>query len=93
MRGRARATAGNLLDATNGFTLLVEDEGAVADLPRDVVEAARRTAGTKDGKGLRFTLLAPSYVPFIAFLPAPQLAADDAPRVRDASERAGRHRP
>ena len=49
----------NLLDATNAFSLVVEDEARLAGIPPDVLQAARR-----DGeRGWRFTLHMPSYLP------------------------------
>ena len=57
----------NLLDATNAFTLQIEDQSELAGLPPDVIEAAH-TAARKEGKpGWRFGLQAPSYVPFMQY--------------------------
>jgi oligopeptidase A len=57
----------NLLDATNAFSLLVEDEARLAGLPQDVRDAAREAA-QKDGKpGWKLTLHAPSYLPVLQY--------------------------
>ena len=53
----------NVLDATNGFSLVMEDEGRLRGVPEDVLQAAREAAG-KDGKrGWKLTLHMPSYLP------------------------------
>lgn len=57
----------NLLDATNDWTLVVEDEKRLAGIPADVLQAAREAAG-KDGKaGWKFTLHMPSYFPVLQY--------------------------
>ncbi len=57
----------NLLDATNAFALYVEDRSELAGLPADVIESARAGA-EKDGRaGWKFSLHAPSYVPFMQY--------------------------
>jgi len=57
----------NLLDATNAFALCVEDRSKLAGIPEDVLETAR-AAADKDGKsGWKFSLQAPSYVPFMQY--------------------------
>ncbi len=57
----------NVLDATNAFSLIVEDESRLAGLPPDAREAAREAAA-KDGKpGWKFTLQAPSYLPVLQY--------------------------
>ena len=57
----------NLLDATNAFTLLIEDPGRLSGLHDDVLEAARQAA-EKDGRnGWKFTLHAPSYLPVMQY--------------------------
>ncbi|HLS87733.1 MAG TPA: M3 family metallopeptidase [Burkholderiales bacterium] len=61
----------NLLDATNAFTIVV-DETRVSGIPDDVLQAAREAA-EKDGKPedgkprFKFTLHAPSYVPVMQY--------------------------
>jgi oligopeptidase A len=57
----------NLLDATNAFALHVDDRAKLAGIPEDVIETAR-AAAEKDGKpGWKFSLQAPSYVPFMQY--------------------------
>ncbi len=63
----------NLLDATNAYSLHVEDRAKLAGIPEDVIEAAR-TAADKDGvSGWKFSLQAPSYVPFMQYAAAREL--------------------
>jgi oligopeptidase A len=55
----------NVLDATNDFKLLVEDEAELAGLPDDA-KAAARAAAERDGKqGWQFSLHFPSYFPIL----------------------------
>ncbi len=57
----------NVLDATNDYKLLVEDEAELAGVPDDVKLAAR-AAAEKDGKaGWQFSLHFPSYYPVLQF--------------------------
>jgi len=57
----------NLLDATNAWTITVEEEARVRGIPADVLEPAREAAA-KDGKqGWTFTLQAPSYLPVMQY--------------------------
>jgi oligopeptidase A len=62
----------NVLDATNDYKLLVEDEAELAGLPDDA-KAAARAAAERDGKagdgkqGWQFTLHFPSYFPLLQF--------------------------
>ncbi|HUN70502.1 MAG TPA: M3 family metallopeptidase [Burkholderiales bacterium] len=57
----------NLLDATNAWTVTVEEEARVRGIPADVLEPAREAAA-KDGKqGWTFTLQAPSYLPVMQY--------------------------
>jgi len=57
----------NILDATNAFSLTIEDAARVSGIPADVLQAAREAAG-KDGKtGWKFTLHAPSYMPVMQY--------------------------
>ena len=58
----------NVLDATNAFELLIEDESRLAGLPPSAVAAARQSAEEKSAKGWRFTLKEPSYVAVITYL-------------------------
>jgi oligopeptidase A len=57
----------NVLDATNDFKLLVENEAELAGLPEDA-KAAARAAAERDGKqGWQFSLHFPSYFPVLQF--------------------------
>ncbi len=57
----------NVLDATNDYKLMVENEADLAGLPDDVKLAAKAEA-EKDGKtGYQFTLHFPSYFPILQF--------------------------
>ncbi|MFH1045137.1 MAG: M3 family metallopeptidase [Pseudomonadota bacterium] len=57
----------NLLDATNAFSLHVEDRENLAGIPEDVLDAARAAADWCGKSGWRFSLQAPSYVPFMQY--------------------------
>ncbi len=57
----------NLLDATNAFALHIEDERELAGIPADVIESARAAAEKDGSPGWKFTLQAPSYVPFMQY--------------------------
>jgi len=58
----------NVLDATNAFELIIEDEAQLAGLPESAREAARESAQSKDKPGWRFTLQAPSYIAVMTYL-------------------------
>ncbi|NHZ64245.1 M3 family metallopeptidase [Massilia genomosp. 1] len=65
----------NVLDATNDYKLMVEEEADLAGLPDDVKQAAR-AAAEKDGKaGWQFTLHFPSYFPILQFADKRELRA------------------
>ena len=70
----------NVLDATNAFELIEDDEARLAGLPESAREAARESARKKDKDGWRFTLQQPSYHAVMTYL-------DDA-RVREKVWRA-----
>jgi len=53
----------NFLDATNAYSLLIEDVDAVAGIPDDVLQAARALAEVDSKIGWKFTLQMPSYLP------------------------------
>jgi oligopeptidase A len=57
----------NLLDATNAYTWLVEEEVELAGLPADDVQAAREAAQAAGKIGWLFTLKAPSYLPVMQY--------------------------
>ena len=70
----------NVLDATNAFELIIEDEARLAGLPPTAVAMARQDAEKKGKPGWRFTLQGPSYVAVMTYL-------DDA-RIREKIYRA-----
>ena len=59
--------AENLLDATNAYSIVIEDPARVTGLHDDLLAAAREAA-QKDGReGWKFTLHAPSYLPVMQY--------------------------
>ena len=58
----------NVLDATNAFELVIDDESKLAGLPPTAVAAARQSAEEKGKIGWRFTLQSPSYGPLMTYL-------------------------
>jgi oligopeptidase A len=57
----------NILDATNAFSLVIENEKELSGIPADVLQTAAEAA-KKDGKsGWKFTLHAPSYLPVMQY--------------------------
>jgi len=57
----------NLLDATNAFSALITDRGALLGVPEDVLEAAEEGARKDGQEGWKFTLHAPSYGPLMQY--------------------------
>ncbi|QJE00805.1 M3 family metallopeptidase [Massilia forsythiae] len=57
----------NVLDATNDYKLLVEDEAELAGLPDDAKAAARAAAERDSKQGWQFSLHFPSYFPILQF--------------------------
>ncbi len=57
----------NLLDATNAFERVVEDEAELAGLPDDAKQAAREAAEAAGKNGWLFSLKAPSYLPLMQY--------------------------
>jgi oligopeptidase A len=57
----------NVLDATNDYALLIEDESQLSGLPGDVKQAARAAAEKTGKPGFKFTLHFPSYFPILQF--------------------------
>lgn len=55
----------NVLDSTNAFELIITDPADLAGLPESSVSRARADAAARGIDGWRFTLHAPSYVPFM----------------------------
>jgi oligopeptidase A len=58
----------HVLDATNAFELILEDESKLTGLPPSAVEVARDSAEKKGKPGWRFTLQAPSYTAVLTYL-------------------------
>ncbi|MFW2387826.1 MAG: M3 family metallopeptidase [Polyangiales bacterium] len=58
----------NVLDETNAFDLLIEDEAKLAGLPESAKQAAAENAKAKGLEGWRFTLHAPSMIPVLTYL-------------------------
>ncbi len=58
----------NVLDSTNAFELVIDDESKLAGLPPSAVAAAKQSAEAKGKKGWRFTLQAPSLIPLLTYL-------------------------
>lgn len=57
--------AENVLDSTNAFELIITDPAELAGLPESAVSRAASDAAAKGVAGWRFTLHAPSYIPFM----------------------------
>ena len=57
----------NLLDATNDYTLVIEDKNKLSGLPEDMLQAAQEAARAAGKTGWLFTLKAPSYMPVMQF--------------------------
>ncbi|MCC7496539.1 MAG: M3 family metallopeptidase [Bryobacterales bacterium] len=60
--------AENVLDATNRYELLIDDERRLAGLPASALDAARESAASKGLDGWRFTLQGPSYLAAMTYL-------------------------
>jgi oligopeptidase A len=63
----------NVLDATNAFELVIQDEARLAGLPESAREAARHSAQQKGREGYRFSLQQPSYVAVLSYADDPAL--------------------
>jgi oligopeptidase A len=57
----------NVLDATNAYELIIDDEARLAGLPDDVKQAARTSAEREGKTGWRFSLHFPSYFPVLQY--------------------------
>jgi oligopeptidase A len=57
----------NLLDATNAFSFVTEDEKRLHGLPEDAIQAAREAAEKEGKAGWKFTLQMPSYLPVMQY--------------------------
>ena len=58
----------NVLDATNAFQLIIENQDGLSGLPASAVVAAREDAERKGERGWRFTLQAPSMMAVMTYL-------------------------
>ncbi len=58
----------NVLDATNAYELLIEDQSKLGGLPSSAIEAARESAKSKGKEGWRLTLQGPSYTAALTYL-------------------------
>jgi oligopeptidase A len=57
----------NILDATNAYTCVIEDESDLSGIPADERQVAAEAALAADKKGWLFTLKAPSYGPVMQY--------------------------
>ncbi len=57
----------NLLDTTNAYGLLVEDEKELAGIPADDIASFKETAQATDQKGYRITLQIPHYLAVLQY--------------------------
>ena len=57
----------NVLDATNAYELIIDDESRLSGLPDDVKQAAHASAEREGKSGWRFTLHFPSYFPVLQY--------------------------
>jgi len=57
----------NLLDASNDYTLLIEDAATLSGIPADDLQAAAESAKAASKVGWLFTLKAPSYMPVMQY--------------------------
>ena len=60
--------AQHVLDETNAFELVLNDESKLAGLPESAKQAAAENAKAKGVEGWRFTLQAPSLIPLLTYL-------------------------
>ena len=57
----------NVMDATDGWALLLDVPADLAGLPESAITLARKTAESAGHSGWQFTLQAPSYMPFMRY--------------------------
>ncbi len=58
--------ANNVLDATNAFEFIASEDDLVG-LPDSIIQQSRENAESKGIQGYRFTLQAPSFLPFVKY--------------------------
>jgi oligopeptidase A len=58
----------NVLDSTNAFELVIEDEADLKGLPPTAIAGARESAARKGLEGWRFTLQAPDYLAVMTYM-------------------------
>jgi oligopeptidase A len=63
----------NVLDATQGWALNIIERKQLAGLPEQIIDAARQCADEAKLDGWRFTLQAPSYIPFLSYTDSREL--------------------
>ena len=59
--------AENVLDATNAFSLLIDDRARLAGMPDDTLQMFREAAQADGRDGYKLTLQAPSYFPLLQY--------------------------
>jgi oligopeptidase A len=57
----------NVLDATNAWSVLIEDEKRLAGIPADALQSARELAQKEGKAGWKFNLQMPSYLPVMQY--------------------------
>jgi len=68
LQGLCTKYSQNVLDATNAYELIVEEESRLAGLPEHAKAATKASAEAKGKAGYRFTLQAPSLSPALTYL-------------------------
>jgi oligopeptidase A len=63
----------NVLDATNAYSLIIEDAKRLGGIPDDVVQVAREAAQKEGKPGWKLTLHAPSYMPVMQYADDPAM--------------------
>lgn len=57
----------NVLDATMGWDIIIENDADLRGLPQSALDAAKASAESKEKSGYRFTLEFPSYLPVMTY--------------------------